>query len=88
MGLFDTLAGVVSELDADGVAVPMLVAGVTDSRYFSRLGIQTYGFLPLDLPEEFPRTLAHAPDERVPAASVAFGADAIYTLLQRFGAAA
>lgn len=88
LGLFGTLAEVVRELDSDGVAVPMLLIGVTDGRYFSRLGIQTYGFLPLDLPEDFPRTLAHAADERVPASALAFGTEAITRVLHRFGSAA
>ena len=87
LGLFETLAEVVRELDPDGVAVPMLLIGVTDGRYFSRLGIQTYGFLPLDLPENFPRTLAHAADERVPASALAFGTEAITRVLHRFGSA-
>jgi acetylornithine deacetylase/succinyl-diaminopimelate desuccinylase-like protein len=87
MGLFDTLADVVGELDREGVVVPMLLIGVTDGRFFSRLGIQTYGFLPLDLPADFPRTLAHAADERVPAASLPFGTEAIFRVLQRFGEA-
>jgi acetylornithine deacetylase/succinyl-diaminopimelate desuccinylase-like protein len=87
LGLFETLAEIVRELDPDGVAVPMLLIGVTDGRYFSRLGIQTYGFLPLDLPEDFPRTLAHAADERVPVSALAFGTEAITRVLHRFGAA-
>jgi acetylornithine deacetylase/succinyl-diaminopimelate desuccinylase-like protein len=84
LALFETLAEVVRELDTDGVAVPMLLIGVTDGRYFSRLGIQTYGFLPLELPEDFPRTLAHAADERVPASALAFGTEAITRVLHRF----
>ena len=88
LGLFATLADVIRELDPEGVAVPVLLAGVTDGRYFSQLGIQTYGFLPLDLPEDFPRTLAHAADERVPTDALALGAEAIYRVLARFGAAA
>ena len=41
---------IIRELDPDAVPVPMLQIGVTDGRFFSRLGIQTYGFLPLRLP--------------------------------------
>jgi acetylornithine deacetylase/succinyl-diaminopimelate desuccinylase-like protein len=85
LGLFETLAEVVRELDPDGVAVPMLLIGVTDGRYLSRLGIQSYGFLPLALPEDFPRTLPHAADERVPAAALGFGTEAITRVLHRFG---
>jgi len=86
MGLFDTLADIVREADPDGIPVPLLLSGTTDGRLFSRLGIQTYGFLPMQLPENFnfARTI-HAADERIPMEAVDFGANAIYKLLQRFG---
>ena len=65
----------------------MLQIGVTDGRFFSRIGIQTYGFLPLDLPEGFDAfSLVHAADERVPAHSLRFGAEALFRTLGRFGA--
>src|SRR5437763_11402325 len=52
----------------------MVQAGVTDARFFARLGIQTYGFLPLRLPADFRFTgLIHAADERVPADARAEG---------------
>ncbi|HLF90432.1 MAG TPA: M20/M25/M40 family metallo-hydrolase, partial [Anaerolineales bacterium] len=86
MGLFDTLAGVLREADPDGIPVPLLLSGVTDGRFFARLGIQTYGFLPMPLPEgfDFAGTI-HAADERVPVDALAFGSNAIYTVLQRLG---
>ena len=87
LGLFDTLAGVLREADPAGIPVPLLLAAVTDARFFSRLGIQTYGFLPMRLPADFNFSASiHAADERVPVEAVAFGADAIYRVLQRFGA--
>ncbi len=86
MGLFDTLAGVLREADSTGAAVPLLLSGVTDGRFFSKLGIQTYGFLPMPLPPDFNFAQSiHAADERIPAEAVAFGAEAIYQALQRFG---
>jgi acetylornithine deacetylase/succinyl-diaminopimelate desuccinylase-like protein len=83
MGLFDTLAGILRETDADGIAVPALISGVTDARFFSQLGIQTYGFLPMNLPAGFSLLeTVHAADERIPVEAVAFGTDAIYKALQ------
>jgi acetylornithine deacetylase/succinyl-diaminopimelate desuccinylase-like protein len=82
--LFETLAEVLRELDPDGIPVPLLQIGVTDGRFFSRLGIQTYGFLPMRLPGDFAFTeLIHAADERIPAEAVEFGTDAVYRVLQR-----
>ncbi len=86
MGLFDNLAGILREADPDGIPVPLLFPAITDARFFSRLGIQTYGFLPMKLPAgfNFSQTI-HAADERIPAEALSFGADAIYKALQRFG---
>jgi acetylornithine deacetylase/succinyl-diaminopimelate desuccinylase-like protein len=85
MALFETLAGTLRELDADAKPIPMLLPGVTDGRFFSRLGIQTYGFLPMQLPPELPfMQLIHAPDERLPADAVEFGTRAIGRVLERF----
>ena len=86
MGLFDTLSSVLKEADPEGIPVPMLMPAATDRRLFARLGIQTYGFLPMLLPDslDFTSTI-HGPDERVPANAITFGSNAIYRLLQRYG---
>jgi acetylornithine deacetylase/succinyl-diaminopimelate desuccinylase-like protein len=81
----DGLGAIIRELDPTGVPVPMLQVGVTDGRFFSRIGIQTYGFLPLDLPAGFEFTkLIHAADERVPADALRFGAEAVGRAVERY----
>jgi len=81
------LSAILRELDPDAVPVPMLQVGVTDGRFFASIGIQTYGFLPLDLPDGFEFTrLIHAADERVPADSVRFGAEAVARSVARYSA--
>jgi acetylornithine deacetylase/succinyl-diaminopimelate desuccinylase-like protein len=82
--LFDTLAGVLRELDPGCVPVPMLLPAVTDARHLATIGIQSYGFMPLRLPEDFPLHLAHAADERVPVDAVRFGAEALFRAVQRY----
>jgi acetylornithine deacetylase/succinyl-diaminopimelate desuccinylase-like protein len=86
MGLFETLAGILREADPGGLPVPLLLPAFTDARLFSRLGVQTYGFLPMKLPADFNfiQTI-HAANERIPAEALSFGAGAIYKALQRFG---
>jgi acetylornithine deacetylase/succinyl-diaminopimelate desuccinylase-like protein len=65
--------------------VPLLLPAVSDGRFFARLGIQTYGFLPMQLPEEMRfMDLIHAEDERIPVDAVEFGTSAIRRLLERF----
>jgi len=85
MGMFSLLADVLHEIDPYGKPLPLLLPGTSDARFFSRLGIQTYGFLPMKLPPEFDflQTI-HAEDERIPAEAVTFGTDAIYKVLHRF----
>lgn len=76
---FEHLAGVLKTLDPSGTPVPYMVSGATDARVFADLGIQTYGFIPMALPEGFNfASLIHAADERIPVEAVAFGAEAIY----------
>ena len=85
LGLFETLADVIRELDPEGIPVPLLQIGVTDGRFFSRAGVQTYGFLPMRLPEDFAfAKLIHAADERIPVEALEFGAEAVFRAIQRF----
>jgi acetylornithine deacetylase/succinyl-diaminopimelate desuccinylase-like protein len=86
--LLDTLSGILRELDPAARTVPLLLPGVTDGRFFARLGIPTYGFLPMQLPEELRfMELVHAEDERIPLDALEFGTRAIRRLLERFGEA-
>ena len=65
--------------------MPLLQIGVTDARFFSRAGMQTYGFLPMRLPADFSfAQLIHAADERIPVAGLEFGAEAVWRAIQRF----
>jgi acetylornithine deacetylase/succinyl-diaminopimelate desuccinylase-like protein len=85
MGLFDKLVDILNQFDPKGVPVPLLLSAVSDARFFSKLGIQTYGFLPMQLPQDFnfSQTI-HAADERIPIEALDFGANAIYEVLKRF----
>ncbi|ESP87868.1 M20/M25/M40 family metallo-hydrolase [Candidatus Halobonum tyrrellensis] len=86
LGMFDLLADVLEQQDPEAVPAPYLLTAATDARFFDRLGVQTYGFTPLDLPPEFDfMSLAHAANERVPVEAVEFGADATYRVLERYG---
>jgi acetylornithine deacetylase/succinyl-diaminopimelate desuccinylase-like protein len=79
MGMFDVLAAILKESDPGGIPVPLLLTGSTDARLFSRLGIQTYGFIPMRLPGDMNfNRLVHAADERIPVETLQFGVDAIF----------
>ena len=86
MTLFETLKRILRSADPDGEPIPILLPGATDARFFSKLGIQTYGYLPMKLPPEFHFShLIHGPDERIPVDALTFGTEAIYQLMHRFG---
>ncbi|MDX6386577.1 MAG: hypothetical protein QOD85_379 [Gaiellaceae bacterium] len=83
--LFEPLGEILRELDPEGIPMPLLQGGVTDGRFFSQVGIQTYGFMPMKLPDDFPiLEVVHAADERVPAAALEFGTEAVSRALERF----
>lgn len=85
LDLFGPLSDILRQLDPTGIPIPLLLSGVTDARFFARLGIQTYGFLPLQLPDNFNfSSVIHAADERVPAAALDFGARGVFEVLRRF----
>lgn len=82
--LLPLLSDVIRQHDPGSAPIPLLLAGYTDARYVSRLGIQTYGFLPMRLPRHITTSLIHAPDERVPADAVAFGLDCLLDVIDRY----
>ena len=86
MGRFDTLASILRQADPKATAVvPMMLPAASDGRTFAQLGIQTYGFTPMNLPEGFNFSqVIHAVDERLPTDAVSFGAAAISGALRRY----
>ncbi len=84
MSLFDTLSSILKEGDNEAIPIPYVNAGITDARFFSRLGIQTYGFTPMLLPENINFSkLVHGANERIPVSSLEFGTKTIYKLIIR-----
>ena len=85
MGLFETLAAPLRELDPLGIPIPFVNFAVTDARFFSKLGIQTYGYTPLQFTEGLELTSTiHSADERIPVAALDFGVNAVFKAIQRF----
>ncbi len=83
---FELLAGILRELDPAGNPIPYMLPAVSDARHFATLGIQNYGFLPLDLPEGFDfSATVHAADERVPVKAIEFGTRGVGMFLKRYG---
>ncbi len=86
MSLFAKLGSILRTADPAGIPVPLMLPAITDGRFFARLGIQTYGFIPMKLPAGFSfQALIHAADERIPIDAVSFGTDVVYEVLKQFG---
>jgi acetylornithine deacetylase/succinyl-diaminopimelate desuccinylase-like protein len=60
--------------DPDALVAPFLMSGGTDAKHFTKLGMRSYGFAPLRLPDDLDFTaLFHGVDERVPVDALEFG---------------
>ncbi|NBM20477.1 M20/M25/M40 family metallo-hydrolase [Streptomyces sp. GC420] len=71
---FARLRAAVEAFAPEGRVVPFCMAGGTDAKQFSRLGITGYGFSPLKLPPGLDyAALFHGVDERVPVEALHFG---------------
>lgn len=71
---FATLAAALRHHDPDAHVVPYCMAGGTDAKQFSRLGVTGYGYTPLRLPEGYDyQAMFHGVDERVPVDALHFG---------------
>ena len=77
---FDTptvelMASVLRIEDPGARAVPYMISGGTDAKAFSGIGIDCYGFSPLQMPADLDYwRLFHGVDERVPVDALRFGA--------------
>lgn len=80
--LLPSLGAALQAVDPGARVIPMLNPGVTDGRFFAKLGIQHHGFLPMALPDPAPiiQTM-HGIDERVPVSALEFGSSVYESLL-------
>ncbi|MFK7806133.1 MAG: M20/M25/M40 family metallo-hydrolase [Anaerolineae bacterium] len=86
LGLYPLLADILKQARPEGEPTPLVLQAVTDARFFNSLGIQTYGFTPLDLPSDLDvGRMAHGVDERIPVGSPEFGTQAMVELIRRYG---
>jgi len=73
--LVEAMQACLAAEDPAARAVPFLMSGGTDAKAWDRLGVRSFGFSPLRLPPELDFvSLFHGVDERVPTASLEFGA--------------
>ena len=81
--LVAAMAAAIEHEDPGSLVAPYILSAGTDAKAFSRLGVQGYGFSPLQLPPDLDFTaLFHGVDERVPIDSVTFGVRALDRFLR------
>jgi acetylornithine deacetylase/succinyl-diaminopimelate desuccinylase-like protein len=84
--LFDMLSDILKQKEPECIPIPIVIGASTDAKQLAKLGIQTYGYLPIDLPDGFDfMKHVHAADERIPVKSLYSGTDAIYKAISRYG---
>jgi acetylornithine deacetylase/succinyl-diaminopimelate desuccinylase-like protein len=80
--LVDAMTVALHSQDPDAHIAPFVMSGGTDAKAWEKLGITSYGFVPLRLPADLDFTaLFHGVDERVPVESLEFGARVFDELL-------
>ena len=85
MSLMPYLANLLETADPGSKAIPFMVAGGTDAKWFHELGIDTYGFTPMRLPPDLDfMSLFHGPNERIPIDALNFGADLMHQAIQNY----
>ncbi|MBI2761820.1 MAG: M20/M25/M40 family metallo-hydrolase [Chloroflexi bacterium] len=84
-GFFAQFQQIIDEMDPGAIVVPALVSGVTDARFFARLGTPTYGFGPVKLSRDMPFwSLFHSADERIPVDGLLCGSRAVFRVLEQY----
>lgn len=84
--LMARMTGALLAEDPGARVVPYCMAGGTDAKHFSRLGIAGYGFTPLALPPGYDyHAMFHGVDERVPVSALQFSVRVMDRLLTDAG---
>jgi carboxypeptidase PM20D1 len=79
---FQTIADVIHILEPDSITTPLLTPGTTDSCFFRRKGVNSYGLFPAIItPNELARF--HGIDERISIDNLRLGVQITYEVLQR-----
>ncbi|MFD9825778.1 M20/M25/M40 family metallo-hydrolase, partial [Streptomyces violascens] len=80
---YHQLKAAIERFAPEGHVVPYCMSGGTDAKQFSRLGITSYGFVPLRMPVGLDyHALLHGVDERVPVDALHFGVRVLDHYLQ------
>jgi acetylornithine deacetylase/succinyl-diaminopimelate desuccinylase-like protein len=83
--LYEAIRGALAEHDPQGIPVPYMIPGFTDSFAYGRLGAICYGFSPVRLPPGMDFTkMYHGHDERIPRDGFLWGMRVMFELVESF----
>jgi len=86
--LFAEIRRAIRRHDPEGIVVPYMIPGFTDSFAYGKLGATCYGFSPVRLGPELNFTrMYHGHDERIPIDGFAWGLRALYEVVRDFSRA-
>jgi len=85
MGLFDEVAGHLEGATDDGVAIPFVMFAATDGRHLAKVGVQSYGYTPMQVGDLPFLDLVHSSDERIPVEAVRWGTDRVVDVVREYG---
>lgn len=83
--LVDAMVDSLRESDPDAQVLPYLMPAGTDNKALARLGIQGYGFVPMQLPSDYDFvSMFHGVDERIPLSALSFGHHVLTRLFRTY----
>jgi acetylornithine deacetylase/succinyl-diaminopimelate desuccinylase-like protein len=85
LGLFEELADHLERATDDGVAVPFVMFAATDGRHLAEVGVQSYGYTPMQVGDLPFLDLVHSSDERIPVEAVEWGTDRVVDVIEEYG---
>lgn len=85
LNMFQMLSEILTEADPSSTPFPLVMFGATDARHLTKVDIQSYGFLPMNMPKDLEfLELIHSANERIPIETVEFGTDLIVKAILRY----
>lgn len=80
----DSMVSSLRDHDPEARVIPYLLPAGTDNKALSRIGIDGYGFVPMQLPSDYNFvSMFHGVDERIPVEALSFGRRVLTDLLRR-----
>lgn len=85
LNMFNMLSEILTEADPSATPFPFVLFGASDARHLTKVDVQSYGFLPMNIPEDIEfLELIHSANERIPVDAVEFGTNQLVKAIKRY----